>query len=193
MPVRNLIMMGISTGGPKTLRRVFGSMPRLNAAVVLVQHMPKFINQSVCRTLDALTEMDVVLVENNMEIKEGCVYLAPSELHTELVNNSRLRLRSGPKVCFVCPSVDVTMNSASTVPGKLIGVIMTGMGKDGAEGIAKLKTLGARTIAQDEASSVIWGMPSAAIETGKIDEVLNPEQIQRKLVSLVGCLSSART
>ncbi len=192
MPLRNLIVMGISTGGPKTLRRVFSSLPRLNAALVLVQHMPKFINESVCRTLNSQTEMDVHLVQDKMALAEGNVYLAPSELHTELSNNARLRLVSGPKVCYVCPSVDVTMKSVNPVSGKLIGVIMTGMGRDGADGIRKLKSIGARTIAQDEQSSIIWGMPSAAIETGTIDEVLNPEQIREKLISLVGIQNPAK-
>jgi two-component system chemotaxis response regulator CheB len=114
------------------------------------------------------------------------LYVAPSEVHLSLQANSSIQLRNGPKVCFVCPSADVMMKSVTRSSAKIIGVIMTGMGKDGAEGLAHLKSIGAETIAQDEQSSVIWGMPGAAVEMGVADHVLSPEDIAHLLRSRVG-------
>ena len=191
MSLHNLIVMGISTGGPKTLKRVFGGLPRLDAAIVLVQHMPSFINQSICRTLAGLTSMDVTLAADGQRLESGGVYLAPSEVHLELVNNSRVRLFRGPKVCFVCPAADVLMKSVRRTSRRLIGVIMTGMGHDGSEGIRHVKGVGGLTLAQDEASSAIWGMPGSAVETGCVDEILSPEGIRDRLIREVGVLQAA--
>ncbi len=182
----NLVLLGISTGGPKTLRKLVPNLGRLNAAVVLVQHMPKFINQSVCKTLAESSEMDVYLARDGQKIQTGGFYVAPSEVHLSLSANNSIQLQGGPKVCFVCPSVDVMMKSVTRSSGKILGVVMTGMGKDGAEGLAHLKSIGAETIAQDEQSSVIWGMPGAAVEMGVADHVLAPEDIAQLIRSRVG-------
>jgi two-component system chemotaxis response regulator CheB len=184
----NLILMGISTGGPKTLRRFIPPLGRVNAAIVLVQHMPRFINQSVCRSLAETSEMDVYLAQDGQKLQPGGLYVAPSEIHLKLTANDTVRLENGPKVCYVCPSADVMMKSVTRRRGRLVGVIMTGMGRDGAEGLAHMKSLGAETIAQDEQSSVIWGMPGAAAELNVVDHLLPPEKIAQKLRSLVGSL-----
>jgi two-component system chemotaxis response regulator CheB len=189
----NLIVMGISTGGPRTLARVFNNLPRLKAGLVMVQHMPAFINHAFCKTLSAGTDMDVILAEQGMAVEPGCVLVAPSECHLELVDNRRVRLVDGEKVNYVRPAVDVTMLSLRRAPAlRAVGVVMTGLGRDGADGIAHIHDIGGVTIAQDEESSVIFGMPGAAIETGKVDHVLPPEGIRRKIVELAGVLAEPR-
>jgi len=183
----DIVVVGSSTGGPKTLRNIFSSLPRLKAGVVLVQHMPKFINDSIKRTLDRVTKMDVVVAEDGQSIEHGKAYLAPSEVHMEIMQNRRIRLRGREKVNYVCPSIDVTMKSLREIPGsRITGIVLTGMGKDGAEGISHIRRIGGTTIAQDEATSTIYGMPKAAVATGSIDYVLSDGEIREKLIQLAG-------
>jgi two-component system chemotaxis response regulator CheB len=179
-------MIGSSTGGPKILRRLFAGMPALQAAVVLVQHMPSFVNDSLCRTVAAETEMKVHLAVNGQRLQRGCVYIAPSEVHLALRNNRAVTLTDGEKVNFVRPAVDVAMQSVKKDDARKYAVILTGMGKDGAEGLRHMKQIGATTFAQDRETSVIYGMPKAAAETGCVDHVDNPEGIRDALIKFVG-------
>jgi len=191
MKKRNIVIIGISTGGPQTLRGFFDGFPLLDASIVLVQHMIKCANKSLCETLNSLTEMDVRIASHGETIEPGVVHFAPSEIHLELINNKLIQLVDGPKVCFVRPAVDVTMKSVRKTTGdNITGIIMTGMGKDGAEGLSHIKSIGGVTFAQDKNTSVIWGMPKEAINTGKVDYVLSPEGIRNKLISQIGRLTS---
>jgi two-component system chemotaxis response regulator CheB len=187
MKKRSIVIIGISTGGPKTLRPFFDGMPLLDASIILVQHMIKCANKSLCKTLNSLTEMEVRIACHGETIKPGVVYFAPSEVHLELVNNQKIELVNGQKVCYVRPSVDVTMKSIKrNNEDNIIGIIMTGMGKDGADGISHIKSVGGTTFAQDEKTSVIWGMPKASIGTGHVDYILSTEGIRNKLILQVG-------
>lgn len=189
MNKRNIVIIGISTGGPQTLREFFDGLPLLDASIVLVQHMKKCANKSLCETLNSLTEMEVRIACHGETIKPGVVYFAPSEVHLELINNKIIQLVDGPKVCFVRPAVDVTMKSVRKATGdNITGIIMTGMGKDGTEGLSHIKSIGGVTFAQDENTCVIWGMPKAAINTGNVDYILSPEGIRNKLISQLGRL-----
>ncbi len=182
-----LILVAVSTGGPIALKRLFSGMPRLDACIVLVQHMPKYINQRVCQKLATLTDMDVVVAEDQQQIKHGTVYIAPSEIHLELPSNRRIKLKAGPKVCYVCPAADVTMKSVKGHQWQLLAaVVLTGMGNDGAQGLHHIKQQGGTTIAQDQASCAIYGMPRSAFDTGAVDHVANPETIQSYLIKLAG-------
>jgi two-component system chemotaxis response regulator CheB len=187
MEKQNIVIIGISTGGPKTLREFFDGLPLLDTSIVLVQHMIKCANRSLCSTLNSLTEMEVRIACQGETIKPGVVYFAPSEIHLELTNNKIIQLVNGPKVCYVRPAVDVTMKSVEKTNGdNIIGIIMTGMGKDGTDGISHIKSIGGTTFAQDEETSVIWGMPKAAIGTGHVDYTLSTEGIRNKLISQLG-------
>jgi len=189
MKKRNIVFIGISTGGPRTLKSFFNGLPRLNASIVLVQHMIKCANKSFCEALNSATEMGVKIASHGETIKPGVVYFAPSEIHLELINNRMIQLVDSPKVCFVKPAVDVTMKSVKKTAGdNITGVIMTGMGMDGTKGIEYIKSIGAVTFAQDEDTSVIWGMPMSAINTGKVDYILPPEGIRKRLISRTGIL-----
>jgi two-component system chemotaxis response regulator CheB len=186
----SIVIVGSSTGGPKVLERVvFRGLPRLNAPLVLIQHMPTTINQVFTDHLDRLMDMDVKLAEDGEPLRDGTVYVAPSERHLSLVANRRVGLSNGMKVNYVCPSIDVAMLSLKAMPElKTVGVLLTGMGRDGAAGMRHIKGIGGMTIAQDKASCDIYGMPKAAIDAGIVDLVLTPQEIRDKLVELVGVL-----
>ena len=187
MERENLIIIGSSAGGPRILKELFADIPNLNACILIVQHMPAFVNVPFTASLDQLTPMRVSLAQDGDRLAVGQVYLAPSGMHLVLEQNRVIRLRGTDKVNFVCPAVDVTMMSLT--PSKettLIGVILTGMGKDGAQGLVHMKSLGALTLAQDEATSIIYGMPKEAVKTGKVDHELPTAAIARKLTEVVG-------
>lgn len=181
----NLVMIGSSTGGLKVLEELFPRLPVLNAAVVIVQHITPLVDQSFVTSLARKSKMPVALAMESEIIRPGRVYLAPGGVHLTLIRNSVVHLHDGEKVNSVRPSVDVAMKSLTTPVGiRIAGVILTGMGADGAAGISHIKQLGGITIAQDQRTSVIYGMPKAAFETGKIDFVLPTEQIADKMAVL---------
>lgn len=184
------MLIGASTGGVRALGTLFDHLPVLNAAVVLVQHMPAFIQASFLRSLSAKTPMDVALARDGEVLQAGMVRLVPADIHCVLEQNRRLRLVDGPKVQWVKPAVDVTMKSAVACqpPDTLVGVLLTGMGKDGAEGMVHLKRMGAKTVVQDEASCAVFGMPKEAWMAGGADLMLPPERIAQRLVWWVGAL-----
>ena len=151
---------------------------------MLVQHIIKCANRALCEALNGLTEMDVKIACHGETIKPGVVYFAPSDIHLELRRNETIQLVDSPKVCFVRPAVDVTMKSVRKAGrDNIAGVIMTGMGKDGTDGMGHIKSIGGVTFAQDEQSSVIWGMPKSAINAGNVDYVMSRKGIRNKLIS----------
>lgn len=181
----NLLIIGSSTGGPRILEELFASLPRLNAAVLIVQHVTPGIDESLAASFARVTPMPVRLASDGASLQRGEILIAPGGIHLSLVNNQKIRLFPGEKVNSVCPSIDVTMKTAQPLNGgRLAGVILTGMGRDGADGIAHIKRIGGTTFAQDKSTSVIYGMPKAAAETGCVDFVLPTGQIGRKLIEL---------
>ncbi len=181
-------MIGSSTGGLKVLEEIFPRLPVLNAAVVIIQHITPLVDKSFVTSLARMSNMPISLAEEGTVIQSGRVYLAPGGVHLTLIRNSIVHLHDGEKVNSVRPSVDVAMKSLIAPAGiKIAGVILTGMGSDGSAGIAHIKLLGGSTIAQDEKTSVIYGMPRAAVETGKIDFILPTEKIADKMAEIFGC------
>jgi two-component system chemotaxis response regulator CheB len=152
--------------------------------------MPAGINESFVRTIGSLTEMDVKLAVDGQLIEDGKVYIAPSNLHMVLLKNAWIELHSKEMVNYVRPSIDVMMCSIVRWPSRMtVGIVLTGMGVDGANGISHIKGLGGVTIAQDEQSCVIYGMPEAAARTGDVDFTLEPRAIRRKLIDMFGAVS----
>ncbi|MBM3132705.1 MAG: chemotaxis protein CheB [Chloroflexi bacterium] len=182
-----IIIVGASTGGPQTVRSLMTRLPVLDACVLIVLHMPKYINASVRKSMSAVTPMKVELAADGMALENGLILIAPSETHMVLENNQRVRLVDGKKVNYVRPSIDITMKSV-TRDGDVhvIGIVLTGMGSDGAKGISHIKDLGGATFAQDESTCVVYGMPKAAVETGKVDFILPPEEIADKVAEMIG-------
>lgn len=189
-----LVILGASTGGTRAIARILSLLPPLRACILVVQHMPLFINESFRRSLDSLSPNPVRLVRDGDLLQASHVLIAPSEVHCQIVANRRLRLVPGPDVNYVCPAIDVTMQSVAptTLPSRLVGVLLTGMGRDGAAGLAHLKSLGAVTVAQDAASCAVHGMPAEAVRLGCVDYELNPDAIARLLPSLVGTAPPVR-
>lgn len=182
MPACDLVLIGSSTGGLKVLEELFLRLPVLRAAVVIIQHITPLVDQSFVTSLARVSKMPVSLALQGTALQSGKVYLAPGNVHLTLYRNSIIQLRDGEKVNSVRPSIDVAMKSVvAPNGGRVAGIILTGMGADGAAGISHIKQLGGITIAQDQKTSVIYGMPKAAAETGRIDFILPTERIADKI------------
>lgn len=192
--LEKLVVIGTSTGGPKALHDVIPRLPGdMNAGVLIVQHMPPGFTASLAQRLDGISHLKVKEAEHGEDVVPGTVYIAPGDRHllVEAKQESGLRrlvtnLTLDPPVGGHRPSVDVMFESvAAHFWGKIVAVIMTGMGHDGAKGIIHLKKKGATIIAEDSSTCIVFGMPKAAIETGVVDKVVPlPEianEIQRML------------
>lgn len=177
-----IIIIGSSTGGPRILFDLFANLVCPNAAVLIVQHLPASTSPRMVKRLGQLSRMTVTLAEHGDEIKAGFLYVAPGDYHLLLGKNRRITLSDGEKVNFVRPSIDLTMQSlVQDGKDQFLGVILTGMGIDGAEGIASMKRIGAKTIVQDPNTATIRSMPEAAIRTGKIDDILSVPDIRARI------------
>jgi two-component system chemotaxis response regulator CheB len=182
----NIVVIGVSTGGPLTLKKLFVDLPPLNAAVIIVLHITAAMDYRIARGLDAVSAMPVSLAVAGEFLRAGQVYMAPGGFHLKLEGNQKIVLCEGERINFVQPCIDVTMRSLHKYPhGKIIGVVLTGMGSDGAGGIRHIKEIGGITIAQDQKSSTIYGMPKAAAQTGAVDFICSPQKIGKKLVELL--------
>ncbi len=185
-----IVAIGASTGGPNALRIVLENLPPdLNAPVLVVQHMPKYFTKAFAERLDAKCDIQVKEAEDGEVLKAGFVYIAEGDSHLRLeegCNELTLSVSDGEKVSGHRPSVDAMFKSLVDLKNvKVIGVLMTGMGRDGAEGMLQLKKNGAKTIAQDKSSSVVYGMPKAAYEMGAVDKVCPLVKIAEEIISSV--------
>jgi two-component system chemotaxis response regulator CheB len=182
----SIVCIGASTGGTESLREVLTSLPANSPGIVIVQHMPERFTASFAKRLDGLCEVDVKEAEDGDAVLRGRVLIAPGNFHTMLERsgaNYRVSVKSGPLVSRHRPSVDVLFRSAARSAGSnAVGVIMTGMGDDGARGLEEMQKAGARTIAQDEATSVVFGMPKEAIARGCVDRIVPLQQIAAELL-----------
>ncbi|ALM75346.1 protein-glutamate methylesterase/protein-glutamine glutaminase [Thermococcus barophilus] len=187
---RIAVAIAASTGGPQSLLKVFPKFPdNLKAGILLVQHMPPGFTKSFAKRLDSVSKIDVKEAEEGDVVEEGNAYVAPGDYHMEVVlRNGKpvITLNKKPKIHGVRPAADPMMITAAQVFGrKTVGVVMTGMGRDGAQGIVEIKKRGGITIAQDKNTSIIFGMPKAAIETGMVDYVVPLDKIADTIVEAV--------
>jgi two-component system chemotaxis response regulator CheB len=178
-----LAVVAVSTGGPAALSEVIPALPAdLKLAVIVVQHMPAHFTAALAERLDAASHVRVREAAAGDRPMPGVVLIAPGDKHLELDDNGFVTLTDGPLVNGCRPAADVTMLSAARVFGRrVVGVVMTGMGKDGTAGALAIKAAEGRTLAQDQATSVIFGMPKAAFEAGAIDDVVALSDIARWL------------
>lgn len=192
--VKHLVAIGTSTGGPRALQYVIPYLPEdLNAGVVVVQHMPPGFTKSLSDRLNQLSKVYVKEAEHGDVITNGSVYIAPGDRHLEVVQEGKaltIRLTDDPPYGGHKPAVDVMMNSISKINNiDLTGVIMTGMGSDGAKGMAEVvNQRKMHIIAQDEASCVVYGMPKSVVERGLADEVVTLETIANSIIKKSGVL-----
>ena len=183
-----LIAIGASTGGTEAIRQVLIELPEASPAMLIVQHIPPVFSTAFANRLNDCCRIRVKEASDGDRVVAGQALVAPGNFHMRLGKRGGeyyVSIADGPRVCYQRPSVDVLFDSVAEAAGKnAIGVILTGMGSDGAEGLLKMKRRGARTVAQDERSCVVFGMPREAIRLGAADQVLPLERIAGELVSL---------
>jgi len=186
---QTVIAIGASTGGTEAVREVILGMPTDSPPILVAQHIPPIFSASFAERLNEISALTVVEAKDGQEILTGHVYVAPGDRHLLLDGNSRrlyCKLSGRAPVNRHRPSVDVLFRSVAAIAGaNAIGVILTGMGADGAEGIGELLEAGARTLAQDKESSVVWGMPGEAVKRGAIEEVVSLDRMSDRLQHLV--------
>lgn len=189
----DIVAIGSSTGWPKALQDVIPKIPEnFPVPIILVQHMPKAFTGSFAERLSALSHIKVIEASGGEIIRPGIAYLSPGDKHLSLVKDLKegykISLSTEPEDLINRPSVSVMMESvAKLYPGKALGVILTGMGSDGLIGMKKIKESGGRTIAQDEATCVVYGMPKAVIDAGVADLILPVYKISEQIIKETGC------
>jgi two-component system, chemotaxis family, protein-glutamate methylesterase/glutaminase len=184
-----IIAIGASTGGTEAIKTVLMGFPHNSPGVVVVQHMPAKFTTSFAERLDSLCDLSVKEAKDGDTVTNGCALIAPGNFHMLLKRSGAryyVRIKEGPMVHHQRPSVDVLFNSVADYAGaNALGIILTGMGADGADGLLKMKQAGAATIAQDEKSCVVFGMPKEAIERGGVDRVVGLDNIAQTALNLI--------
>lgn len=184
-----IIAMGASTGGTEALKAVLTQMPPTSPGIVAVQHMPPRFTTAFADRLNTLSEIEVREAKNGDTVLPGLALIAPGNYHMVLRRSGGkyfVEIKNGPLVCHQRPSVDVLFHSVAQHAGSnALGVIMTGMGKDGARGLLEMRQAGARTIAQDEASCVVYGMPKEAVKCGAVENVVSLGDIPRTVLRIL--------
>jgi two-component system, chemotaxis family, protein-glutamate methylesterase/glutaminase len=171
-----VIAIGASTGGTEAIAKVLTKLPESSPGIVIAQHIPPVFSRAFANRLNELCAVKVKEAEDGDELRPGIALIAPGDFHMLLRKTGGryfVNVKTGPRVCYQRPSVDVLFSSvAETAGDRAIGVLLTGMGTDGAKGLLKMRQAGARTIAQDEASCVVFGMPREAIALGAAEQIL---------------------
>ena len=184
---KKIVAIGVSTGGPQSLHKIIPMLPgNLGVPVVITQHMPPGFTESLAQRLNAVSPLTVVEAKDKEKLHPNVVYIAKGGIHMKFKKDGNSVITDfslEPSDCFNRPSVDVMVSSLADIYGRqCLGVIMTGMGADGVKGLAKLKSKSGIVIAQDESSSIIFGMPKAVIEKGLADEITPLEKIPERII-----------
>jgi two-component system, chemotaxis family, protein-glutamate methylesterase/glutaminase len=182
-----ITVVGASTGGTEALRIFLEALPVDSPGIVIVQHMPENFTKAFAKRINDLCDIEVKEAADGDRVLRGVALIAPGNRHLILKRSGaqyRVEIKDGPLVCRHRPSVDVLFRSAARYAGRnAVGVLMTGMGDDGARGLLEMKQTGAYTIAQDEASCVVFGMPKEAIKLGAVDKILPLDAIAGTVLS----------
>ncbi len=183
-----VIAIGASTGGTEAIREVLTGLPQNMPGILIVQHIPPVFSLAFANRLNDLCKLRVKEAADGDRVTAGLVLIAPGNFHMTLRKTGgeyRVAVQEGARVCYQRPSADVLFESVAQVAkSDAIGAILTGMGSDGAQGLLKMKRAGARTIAQDEASCVVFGMPREAIRAGAVDHILPLHRMAAELTAL---------
>ncbi len=181
-----VVAIGASTGGTKAIEAVLTCMPSTTPGTVIVQHMPEHFTTSFAQRLNEICNMEVREASDNDRVVPGVALIAPGNQHMVLTRNGGtyvVKLKGGPRVHYQRPSVDVLFQSVAKFAGRnAVGVMLTGMGADGAKGMLAMKESGAHTMAQNEATCVVYGMPKEAVKIGAVNEELALPNIPRAIV-----------
>jgi two-component system chemotaxis response regulator CheB len=183
----HVVAIGTSTGGTQALQQVLSALPPVCPGLIIVQHMPRSFTAAFAARLDGLCRISVKEAQNNDRVVPGCALIAPGGKHMLLQRSGAqyyVEIREGPPVSRHCPSVDVLFRSTAKVAGpNALGIIMTGMGDDGARGLKEMRDAGAHTVAQDEASCVVFGMPKEAIALDAAERVVDIDELPRMILA----------
>ena len=184
-----VVAIGASTGGTEALKNVLSKMPPNSPGIIVVQHMPANFTTAFAERLNGLCQITVKEARNNDSVNTGGALLAPGNFHMILRRSGSryyVEVKDGPMVHHQRPAVDVLFKSTAKYAGaNSIGAILTGMGSDGAQGLLEMKQAGAKTIAQDEKSCVVFGMPKEAIKLGGVDKVVPLGRVAEEIVKMV--------
>ncbi len=185
-----IVSIGTSTGGPKALQEIIPKLPKgFPVAVVVAQHMPPNFTKAFAERLDQLSQISVKEAEEGESLKPGIVYIAPGRGHMRIKRKgieTYVNISEDKEEFIYRPSVDILMSSvAECFPGRTLGVILTGMGTDGAQGCRKIKETGGRVFAQSEDTCVVYGMPKAVVEAGLADKVVPLEEMAGEIINAV--------
>lgn len=191
LTTEKIVAVGASTGGTEALSVFLQMLPEDTPGIVIVQHMPENFTAAFAKRLNSICKVTVKEAENNDSVVRGHVLIAPGNKHTLLKRSGAryyVEVKDGPLVSRHRPSVDVLFRSAARYAGKnAVGIILTGMGDDGAHGMKEMHDAGAITIAQDEATCVVFGMPNEAIKLGGVDKIMPLEKIAAEMMRLCAC------
>lgn len=183
-----IIVIGASAGGTEAIKEVISRLPSVSPGVVIVQHMPEGFTRLFADRLNGLSQMFVKEAADGDRVMPGVVLVAPGSYQMSVIRSGgfyRVKCEKGEKVCGHCPSVEVLMRSAAVCAGaNAVGIMLTGMGSDGAGGMKAMRDAGARTIAQSEETCVVFGMPRSAINAGGVEFVVSLNDIAGKVLSL---------
>jgi len=183
-----LFAIGASTGGTVAIERVLSGLPPAMPPIVIAQHIPAGFSAAFAERLNRICAVEVKEARDGDQTRPGLALVAPGNQHMRVIRSGggwKVALDSGPKVCYQRPSVDVLFQSVAAEAGpKSVGVILTGMGSDGADGLLAMRRAGARTLAQDEASCVVFGMPREAIERGAAERILPLDRIASHVIEM---------
>jgi two-component system chemotaxis response regulator CheB len=188
-----IVIIGSSTGGPRALMQVVPMIPSgIQAAFMIVQHMPPVFTKSLADRLDRISQIPVREVGPGDMLKVGQAYLAPGGYHMTVSKGHLIRLNQEPPVWGVRPSVDITMKSAAEAfGGRVTGVILTGMGCDGTAGAAEIKKNGGKILAEDESTCAVFGMPQSAAKARLVDWLLPLPEIAPRIIAMCGVAAAA--
>ena len=195
----DLVMIGCSTGGPKVLQDILPLVPHsIRAAVLIVQHMPQFFTKPFAERLDQLCQLSVHEAVDGESLEGGVVFVAPGGQHLRVeqdqTGNVCIRISETPHHLPYRPSVDIAMESAAPIYGShLLGIVLTGMGNDGLLGARAIKAHSGRIVVQDEATSIVYGMPKAVIEAGYADTVVPTSGLARELMGVLRSFNEEST
>ena len=183
---RQLILIGASTGGTEAVKSVLTRLPAEMPGICIVQHIPPIFSRTFAERLNECCALEVREAAHGDEVRPGTALIAPGDYHMVVewtASGYRVKLRQDPPIHFTRPAVDMLFNSAAQCVGRhAVGVLLTGMGRDGAQGMQQLKSAGAINLAQNEASCVVYGMPRAAVELGVVDRVLPLDHIPHAII-----------
>ncbi|MDR1360633.1 MAG: chemotaxis response regulator protein-glutamate methylesterase [Deltaproteobacteria bacterium] len=185
--IRDLIAIGVSTGGPPAVQKILTALPGdLPAPIIIAQHMPASFTRPFAERLDSMCRIHVKEAEDGEKVRDGVAYVAPGGRHMRInakLANRTLRISDEPKSAFYRPSANELIGSAGEALGRrALGVMLTGMGSDGIEGVKILKANGGKMLAQSEATCVVYGMPKAVVDAGLADEILDIDDMAEAMV-----------